>query len=133
MYVLLPHFGVAVRGNATLTIACINWLFRTRRTLRCDVTPVLALIRFTKTNVTFVTPFGSTVRGKGNHNIASIGHSELGNPKVRYDTGFSIAFYINICQFCYPFLLPIFGLRSGVKPSLKPNFIEYPAIHTNYS
>ena len=52
--------------------------------------------------------------------IASIGHSLLGNPKVQYDTGFSIAFfYINTCQFCYPFLLPLFGLRSGVKPSLR--------------
>ena len=49
------------------------------------------------------TPFGSTVRGKGNPKIASIGHSVLGNPKVRYDTGFSIVFYINTCQFCYPF------------------------------
>ena len=39
------------------------------------------------------TPFGSTVKGKGNTKIASIGHSELGNPKVRYDTGFSIAFF----------------------------------------
>ena len=59
----------------------------------------------------------STVRGKGNPKIASIGHSVLGNPKVRYDTGFSIAFYINICQFCYPFLLPLFGLRSGALAS----------------
>ena len=25
MYVLLPLFGVAVRGNATLTIACIGY------------------------------------------------------------------------------------------------------------
>ena len=67
------------------------------------------------------TPFGSTVRGKGNPKIASIGHSVLVNPKVRYDTGFSIAFffYINTCQFCYPFLLPLLGLRSGVKASLR--------------
>ena len=50
------------------------------------------------------TPFGSTVRGKGNPKIAFIGHSVLGNPKVRYDTGFSIAFlhkYMSI-------LLPLF-------------------------
>ena len=49
-------------------------------------------------------PFGSTVRYKGNPKIASIGHSVLGNPKVRYDTGFSIA-----CLHEYmPILLPIF-------------------------
>ena len=29
-----------------------------------------------------------------------------------------VAFYINTCQFCYPFLLSLLGLRSGVKPSL---------------
>ena len=52
MYVLLPLFGVAVRGNATLTILLLHWLFRTRETLiKCDVTPVLALTRFT--HVTF--------------------------------------------------------------------------------
>ena len=98
--------------NDTLTIACI-WVFRTRGTLRCDVTPALALTRFTQTNVTFVTPFGST-------KIASIGHCLLRNPNVRYTTGFRIAFfYINTCQFCHPFSLPLFGLRSGVKPSIR--------------
>ena len=65
----------------------------------------------------FFTPFWSTVRGKGNTKIASIDHSVLGDPKVRYDTGFSIALYINTCQFFYHFLFPLFGLRSGVKPS----------------
>ena len=41
----------------------------------------------------FFTPFGSTVRGKGNHKIASIGHSVLGNPKVRYDTVLALFFF----------------------------------------
>ena len=51
--------------------------------------------------------------GKGNPKIASIGHTIHGNPTVRYDTGFSTAFFqINTCTFCYPFLLPILGLRS---------------------
>ena len=50
------------------------------------------------------TPFGSTVRGKGNPKIASIGHSVLGNPKVRYDTGFRIAFLHK----CMSILLPLF-------------------------
>ena len=30
-----------------------------------------------------------------------------------------LLYYINTCQFCYPFLLPLCGLRSGVKPSLR--------------
>ena len=46
MYVLLPLFGVALWGNATLTIACICYHVL-GGTLRCDVTPVLALTRFT--------------------------------------------------------------------------------------
>ena len=58
------------------------------------------------------TPFGSTVRGKGNPNIASIGHSILGNPKVRHDTVLALLFYIISCQLCYPFLLPLFGLKN---------------------
>ena len=38
----------------------------------------------------------------------------------RYDMTLVLAllFYINTCQFCYPILLPLLGLRSGVKPSL---------------
>ena len=37
----------------------------------------------------------------------------------RYDMTLVLAllFYINTCQFCYPILLPLLGLRSGVKPS----------------
>ena len=91
--------------------------------MRCD--PGLSLDTFYINTCDFLllplfTSFGSTVRGKGNPKIASIGHSVLVNPKVRYDTGFSIAFfYINTCQLCYPFLLPLLGLRSGVKASLR--------------
>ena len=47
----------------------------------------------------FFTTFGSTVRGKGNPNIASIDHSVLADPNVLYVTGFSIACYINTCPF----------------------------------
>ena len=87
--------------------------------LRCD--PGFSLDTFYINKCNFCYPFlplfGSTVRGKGIPKIAFIGHSVLGNPKVRFYTGFSIAFYINTCLFCYPFLLPLFGLRSGVKPS----------------
>ena len=86
--------------------------------VRCDISVSLDTFYINKINVTFATPFGSTVKGKGNPKSASIGHSVLGNKKVRYDTDFSIAFYIHTCQFCYPILLPLFWLRSGVKPSL---------------
>ena len=92
--------------------------------MRCD--PGLSLDTFYINTCHFLllplfTPFGSTVSGNGNPKIASIGHSVLVNPKVRYDTGFSIVFffYIDTCQFCYPFLLPPLGLRSGVKARLR--------------
>ena len=80
------------------------------------MTPVLALTCFTKTHVTFFcypffTSFGSTVRGKGNPKIASIGHSVLGNPKVRYDSGFSIAFFLHKYM---SILLPLFITPFGV-------------------
>ena len=83
--------------------------------MRCD--PGLSLDTFYINTCNFLllpifTPFGSTVRGKGNPKIASIGHSVLVNPKVRYDTGFSIAILL-------PLLLPLLGLRSGVKASLR--------------
>ena len=38
------------------------------------------------------TPFGRAVRGKGTPKIASIGHSVLGNAKIRYDTGLALRF-----------------------------------------
>ena len=50
-------------------------------------------------------PFGSTVRGKGNPKMDSIGDSVLGNPKVRYYTGFSIAFFLHKYM---SILLPLF-------------------------
>ena len=61
--------------------------------VRCDPGFSLGMFYINKFNVcypflTLFTPFGNTVRGKGNPKIASIGHSVLGNPKVRYDTWF---------------------------------------------
>ena len=42
-----------------------------------------------------------------------------GNTKVRYDPGSSLnTFYIIKCNFCYPFL-PLLGVLSGVKATLK--------------
>ena len=45
---------------------------------------------------------------------------------LRYDMTFVLALllYINTCQFCYPFLLPLFGLLSGVKSSLR--YLHWP-------
>ena len=67
----------------------------------------------------FLPHFGSTGRGKGNPTIASIGHSVLGNPRYDITLISALLFDINTCQFCYPFLLPLFWLRSGLKPSLR--------------
>ena len=80
--------------------------------MRCD--PGLILDTFYTCNFLLLplfTPFGSTVSGKGNPKIASIGHSVLGNPKVRYDIGFSIAFCLHKCM---SMLLPLFITPFGV-------------------
>ena len=81
--------------------------------MRCD--PGLSLDTFYTCNFLLLplfTPFGSIVSGKGNPKVASIGHSVLGNPKVRYDIGFSIAFF-----FLHKYtsiLLPLFITPFGV-------------------
>ncbi len=89
--------------------------------MRCD--PGFSLDTFYINKYNFCYPFlpisGVLSGVKANPKIASIGHSALGNPKVRYDTGFCIAFYLNTCPFCYLFLLPLLELRSGAKPSLR--------------
>ena len=59
-----------------------------------------------------------TVKGKGNPKIASIGHSVLGNPKVRYDTVLALLFLHKYMSVLLPHFITPFGLRSGVKPSL---------------
>ena len=80
--------------------------------MRCD--PGLSLDTFYTCNFLLLplfTPFGSTVSGKGNPKIASIGHSVLGNPKVRYDIDFSIASCLHKCM---SMLLPLFITPFGV-------------------
>ena len=84
--------------------------------VRCDPSFSIDTFYINKCNflLPLVTPFGSTVRGKGNPKIAFIGHSVLGNPKVRYDTGFSIAFlhkYMSILLplFITPFMVAVRG------------------------
>ena len=65
------------------------------------------------------TPFGSTVRGKGNPKIASIGHSVLGNPKVRYDTGFRIYFLHRYMSNLLPLFITPFWVAVRGKVNLK--------------
>ena len=79
------------------------------------------------------TPFGSTVRGKGNPKIASIGHSLLENPKVRYDTGFSIAFlhrYMSILLplFITPFWVAVRGKAKLNILALVSPYLEKPKV-----
>ena len=65
------------------------------------------------------TPFGSTVKVKGNPKIASIGHSVHGNPKVRYDTGFSIAFLHKYMSILLPHFITPFGVAVRGKAKLR--------------
>ena len=82
--------------------------------MRCD--PGLSLDTFYTCNFLLLplfTPFGSTVSGKGNPKGASVGHSVLGNPKVRYDIGFSIAFFC-LHKYMSILLLPLCITPFGV-------------------
>ena len=65
------------------------------------------------------TPFGSIGRGKGNPTIASIGHSVLGNPKVRYYTDFSIAFLHKYMSILLPLFITPFWVAFRGKAKLK--------------
>ena len=51
--------------------------------------------------------------------LLALGIPYSGNTKLRCDPGFSLdRFYINKCNFCYPFL-PLLGVMSGVKITLR--------------
>ena len=112
--------GLRSGVNDTLTIACIGYSVLGER---CNVNPVVALTRFTQTNVTFLplfTPFGSTGKGvKATLRLLPFVIPYSGT--LRYDMTLVLAllFFTKICQLCYLFLLPLFGLRSGIKPSLR--------------
>ena len=59
--------------------------------------------------------------------LLPLGIPYSGNTKVRCDPGFKLdTFYISTCNFCYPFL-PILGVLSGVKATLRllPLVIPY--------
>ena len=80
-----------------------------------------------------VTPFGSTGRGKGNPTIASIGHSVLGNPKVRYYTDFSIALLhkyllILLPRFITPFWVAVRGKAKLKILALVSQYSEKPKV-----
>ena len=87
--------------------------------MRCD--PGLSIDTFYTCNFLLVplfTPFWSTVSGKGNPKIASIGHSVLGNSKVRYDTDFSIAFFHKYMSILLPLFITPFGVAVRGKGKL---------------
>ncbi len=73
-------------------------------------------------------PFGVAIRGKWHSlQLVALGIPYSGNTKVRCDPGFSLdTFYINKCNFCYPFL-PLLGVLLGVKATLRllPLVIPY--------
>ena len=51
--------------------------------------------------------------------LLALGIPYSGNTKVRFDPSFSLdTFYTNKCNFCYPFL-PLLGVLSGVKATLR--------------
>ena len=51
--------------------------------------------------------------------LLALGIPYSGNTKLRCDPGFSLdTFYINKCNFCYPFLT-LLGVLSGVKATLR--------------
>ena len=120
-----PFLGMLSGVMQHLQYYCLHWLFRTRGTLSCDVTPVLALTRFTQTHVTFFCyPFlpllGVLSVVKATLRLLPLVIPYSGT--LRYDMTLVLALlfvYINACQCCYPFLLPLLGLRSGVMASLR--------------
>ncbi len=64
------------------------------------------------------TPFGSIVTGN-NPKIVSIGHSVLGNPKVRYDSGFSIDFLHKYMSILLPLFITPFWVAVRGKAKLE--------------
>ena len=89
--------------------------------MRCD--PGFSLRTFYINKCNFSYPFsplfGSTVTGKGNPKIAFIGHSILGKPKVRYDTGFSIAYLHKYMSILLPLFITPFWVAVRGKAKLK--------------
>ena len=117
MSIVLHHFGVAARGNATLEIACIGYSVLGNTKVRYDTGFSIETFCVKQMSPLLppFTPFGSAVRGKGIPNISHIGHSVLENTKVRHDNGLTLRDlhkYMSI-------LSPPLALRSGVKPHLR--------------
>ena len=93
-YVLYPLLWLLSGVMTHLQLLALVIPYSGNTKVRCDTGSSLDTFNINKCNflLPLFTPFGSTVRGKGNPKIAYICHSVLGNPTVRYDTGFSIAF-----------------------------------------
>ena len=88
--------------------------------VRCDPGFSLDAFYINKCNFCYpFIPFGSTVRGKCNHKISSIGHSVLGNLKVRYYTGFIIVFSHKYMSLLLPLFITPFWVAVRGKAKLK--------------
>ena len=127
-----PFVGLLSGVMQHLQYYCLHYLFRTRKTrIKCDVTPVLALTRFT--HVTFFCyPFlpllGVLSAVKTTLRLLPLVIPYSGT--LRYDMTLVLALlfvYINACQCCYPFLLPAFGVavRSNGKLTLLTSISPY--------
>ena len=121
MYVLLPPFGVAIRGKwHSLQLVALGIPYSANTKVRCD--PGFSLDTFYINKCNFCYPFlpllGVLLGVKATLRLLPLVIPYSGT--LRYDMTLVLEFrfYINTCQFCYHFILPLFGLRWGVQPNL---------------
>ena len=116
MSIMLSLLGLLSRANPHLMTALVILYLRKPY----DMTLDLASVLFHKLKCMFRYPFLGLLSGVMPHlQLLALVIPYSGNTKVRCDHGFSLdTFYINKCNFCYPFL-PLLGVLSGVKPHLK--------------
>ena len=119
-----PLLGLLSGVNGTLTILLalvIPYSGNTKE--RCD--PGFSVDTFYINKLNLCYPFlshlgvGPTDRSKGKPTIASIGHSVLGNPKVRYYTNFSIAFLHKYMSILLPHFITHFWVAVRGNAKLK--------------
>ena len=114
MYVCYPLVGLLSGVNETLTIACIG-PYSGNTKMRCD--PSFSLDTFYVNKCNFCYPFLPLLGVLSK--IVSIGNSVLGNPKVRYDTGFGIAFLNKYMSILLPLFITPFWVAVRGKAKLK--------------
>ena len=121
MYVLLPLLGFLSGEMPHLQLLALVIPHSGNTKVRCD--PGFSLDTFDINKYNFCYPFLPLLGVLSGVKVTLI-LLPLVIPysgTLRYDMTrvLALLFYIISCQFCYPFLLPLFGLRSGVKPSLR--------------